>query len=157
MQHRLVVKTRSVESYSDSTPSSVRQTTTSFQLGLRSSSTCNKGSNRWLRNNNLILLSVIFHYLLFETVTLETNRKQNLGESESRTQLQLWSPLICQKTEFLLNCSILWQCSSALHHHLHCHSCSLEASSDEVHTDLIQIKGGMWDAHFSPHWKSINW
>lgn len=113
MQHRLVVKTRSVESYSDSTPSSARQTTTSSRLGLRSSSTCNKGRNRWLRDNNLILLSVIFHYLLFQTVTLETNSKQNLGESESRTQLQLWSPLICQKTEFLLNCSILWQCSLA--------------------------------------------
>lgn len=121
----------SVESYSDGTPSvsswDVQTKTITSQLGLRSSSTCNMGSSRWLRNNNLILRSVIFHYFLFQTVTPETNKKQNLGESESRRVLKLWFPLICQKTEFLLNCSILWQFFSVLHHHLHCHSCSLEA------------------------------
>lgn len=163
MQHSLVVKARSVESYSDGTPSvaslDTQTKTTPSQPGLRSSSTWNMGSNHWLRNNNLILRSVIFHYFLFQTVTPETNKKQNLGESESCSLFKLWFPFICQKTEFLLNCSILWQFFSVLHHHLHCHNCSLEALVLSAQRNIhiwIRLRVRCRRVHFSPHRKSTN-
>lgn len=155
MQHSLAVKTRCAESFSDTQCSSLRQTTTTTsQLGLRSSSTCNKGRNHRLRNDNLMLLSVNILSPLVPDCHSGNKQKTELG-GVWVTQ-PCWFQPICQKTEFLFNCSFLWQLSSVLHHHLHAHSCSLEVEHQRwgTHTFGSGQKVRCRRAHFSQQWNS---
>lgn len=93
---------------------------TTSQLGLRSSSKCNKGKN--------YRLIALYRYLSYSITSYPRLSLQR--QTRNRTLRRIWvmhpgsksDQLICQKTEFLPNCSILWQLASLLHHQIHCHS-----------------------------------
>ena len=113
---------------------------TTSQLGLWSSSTCNKG-----RNYRLITWYRYLSYSITSYPRLSLRR-----QTENRSLRRIWvmhpgsksDQLIRQKTEFLLNCSILWRLASLLHHQIHCHGCM--GGNVRSISDQMWVGGTLW-------------